>query len=86
MQTKLLTIQEVAEILGIKTNTLAIWRIQGKGPIFRKIQNAVRYSEADVEAFINAAARHSTSEHGSPELGKNSRTRHVRATVEDSQL
>jgi predicted site-specific integrase-resolvase len=86
MQTKLLTIQEVAEILGVKTNTLAIWRIQGKGPIFRKIQNVVRYLEADVQAFIDAAARHSTSEYVSPEPKKNSHTRHVRPTVQGGRL
>lgn len=60
--TKLLTTAQAAEILGLKPNTLEIWRLQGKGPIFRKIGKFARYTESDLQAFIEGAARTSTSQ------------------------
>lgn len=61
---KLLNTAEAAERLGIKKNTLEIWRLQGKGPVYRKIGKLVRYVENDVATFIDAAARTSTSHQG----------------------
>ena len=49
---KLLNNAETAELLGLKPNTLEIWRIQGRGPVFRKIGRAVRYSLDDVVAYM----------------------------------
>lgn len=47
---KLLTNIEVADMLGIKPNTLEIWRLKGKGPKFKKMgkekQAPIRYDEA----------------------------------------
>jgi DNA-binding CsgD family transcriptional regulator len=34
---RLLTNQQTAELLGIKPNTLEIWRLKGRGPLFRKL-------------------------------------------------
>ncbi|MBA0352029.1 MULTISPECIES: helix-turn-helix transcriptional regulator [Stenotrophomonas] len=62
---KLLNNAETAELLGLKPNTLEIWRIQGRGPVFRKIGRAVRYVEADVLAWLDAQACNSTSEYDS---------------------
>lgn len=62
MSIKLLNTEQVSEILGIKTDTLRIWRMQGKGPLFKKIGGSVRYAESDVTAYIDAAGRTSTSQ------------------------
>ena len=44
-----------AAYLAISVETLRHWRSQGRGPRFRKIGRCVRYHEADLEAFIQAA-------------------------------
>ena len=62
MAIKLCTNDETAERLGIKPGTLRIWRMQGKGPRFKKIGGLVRYDEAEVEAWIAAQTRISTSQ------------------------
>jgi len=66
MAIKLLTTEQVAEILGVKPGTLRIWRIQGKGPHFRKIGALVRYDERVVLEWINASARISTGQKAPP--------------------
>jgi len=53
MTRKLLKEQDVAEILAVSTKSLQAWRLYGKGPRFRKIGRAVRYSPTDLEAWIN---------------------------------
>ena len=60
---KLLTNKEAAELLGLKPNTLDIWRIQGKGPAYRKVGRLVRYSESDVISWIDAVTCTSTSDY-----------------------
>lgn len=59
---KLLTNTETAELLGLKPNSLEIWRLQGKGPKYRKIGRLVRYVESDVLEWLNAQTRTSTSQ------------------------
>jgi excisionase family DNA binding protein len=50
---RLLTAEEVAEITGLSTETLAQWRSQRKGINFVKIsRNAVRYRQSDLEAWL----------------------------------
>ena len=63
----LLREQEAADILNFKVTTLRRWRWAGKGPTFRKIGGAVRYSIDDLKTFIDSSARSSTSE--TDELG-----------------
>mgnify|MGYP001608919754 CR=1 FL=1 len=62
MKTKLHTTEETAKILGIQKNTLEGWRTRGVGPKFRKIGSLVRYTEGDVEDYLAAQTRRSTSE------------------------
>jgi excisionase family DNA binding protein len=64
MATKLLTASEVAELLGVKPKTLARWRWKGTGPLHRKIGRKPLYALEDVEAYIAASARRSTSDPG----------------------
>lgn len=62
---KLLTNQQTADLLGIKSNTLEIWRLHGKGPVFRKLGTGksapVRYADTDVQAWLDDHACTSTS-------------------------
>lgn len=64
---KLLTSAETAELLGILPNTLEIWRSKGKGPRFLKMgprkQDAVRYDEAEVMAWIQERTCSNTSQY-----------------------
>jgi excisionase family DNA binding protein len=61
---KFLTTKEAAEILSIKPNTLEIWRVQGKSPVFLKIGRNVRYELSEIEKFIHESRRNSTSDMG----------------------
>ena len=48
----LLSINEVAEWLGVPVTTLYQWRTRGKGPAGIRIGRHVRYDRADVEAWL----------------------------------
>ena len=62
---ELLDNEQTAAILGIKPNTLEIWRIKGKGPSFVKLgdtpQAPVRYFRSDVTEWLASRAFTSTS-------------------------
>ncbi len=62
LQTPLLKEDDAAAILNIEVATLRRWRWAGKGPRFIKVGHAVRYDQADLEAFIQVGRRWSTSE------------------------
>lgn len=52
---RLLTPDEVAEMIGISTETLAQWRSQRRGIPFVKIsRSVVRYRHCDLENFLTA--------------------------------
>ena len=53
---------ETAELLGISVKTLRGWRCRGGGPVFRKVGASVRYADADLSEFLEAARRRNTSE------------------------
>ena len=53
---------EAAARLGLKVTTLRRWRWSGDGPAYHKIGAAVRYDPAEVERFIDAGRRTSTSD------------------------
>ena len=48
---KMLNTVEAAEILGLKPNTMEIWRSHGRGPNYKKIGRKVLYDPVDLEAF-----------------------------------
>ena len=54
--------RETAVLLGISAKTLRRWRWVGKGPRYHKVGAAVRYSDADIELFLDNAKRGSTSQ------------------------
>ncbi|MGF9764595.1 helix-turn-helix domain-containing protein [Microvirga sp. 0TCS3.31] len=54
-RSRLLAPSEVAERLSVSDATLKKWRREGSGPAFTKCgDRLVRYSEADVDAFLEA--------------------------------
>lgn len=60
--TQLLTAAETAERLGTTTGTLAYWRSRKQGPAYVKLgPQAVRYSVADLEKFIEARTKRPVS-------------------------
>ena len=50
----LLDTREVADHLGLTPGCVQNWRIRGEGPVFVRLGRAVRYTEADLERFIEA--------------------------------
>jgi len=53
---KFFTPVEVAELLGVKVQTLSVWRCNGRYPELRwhKFGRRIRYSEDDIYSFINS--------------------------------
>jgi excisionase family DNA binding protein len=55
---KLLTPEQVAELLSVTTHTLAVWRCEGRYPLpYIKTGRLVRYREEDVLKFIESRTR-----------------------------
>lgn len=53
---------EAAVILGLTKSTLEAWRCRGGGPVFVKLGKCVRYRQEDLDAFLEARLRTSTSQ------------------------
>lgn len=62
---ELLSNEQTAELLGIKPNTLEIWRTKSRGPAFCKLghakQSPVRYRRSVVERWLDEQSFASTS-------------------------
>ncbi len=58
----LLNTVEAAELLGIKPSTLRIWRTQSKGPHYQKVGGLVYYKPENVQRWLEAQTRVSTSQ------------------------
>lgn len=62
---ELLDNEQTAELLGIRPNTLEIWRHKGKGPRFVKLCHAkqapIRYQRAEVAGWLEQQSFASTS-------------------------
>lgn len=55
IQDKNLTEREAANYLGYKMNTLAHWRMKGKGPKFNKLSSGViRYKLSALDAYLES--------------------------------
>lgn len=60
---QLLTTAQAADYLGgLKKNTLEGWRITGRSPKFVKIGRLIRYRLSDLDAYLDAQTRTSTSQ------------------------
>ncbi|MBU1980423.1 MAG: helix-turn-helix domain-containing protein [Gammaproteobacteria bacterium] len=62
MKPQLIDTVKAAEYLDVKPNTLEGWRIQGKGPAYKKIGRLVRYTTDELNAYIDKQSRTSTSQ------------------------
>ena len=64
--TQLLSSVQTAQLLGVKPQTLRLWRLQGKGPRYIRLGDSpkakVGYSESDILDWLNARRFSSTSE------------------------
>lgn len=56
----------VAKQLNVEVKTLQAWRTRGGGPTFIKVSRLVKYHPDDIEAWIVARRRTSTSEKVTP--------------------
>jgi len=54
MNTKFLTEIEVAERTQISLATLRRWRLENRGPLYRKFGSLVRYAEDELASWENA--------------------------------
>ena len=63
-QHRLMTESDAAEYLRVKVATLRRWRWAGSGVPFVKIGGCVRYDAQDLDTFIEAGRRTSTSDPG----------------------
>lgn len=57
-----LTTREAAAWLGLTSNTLEKWRVQGGGPVYRKHGRYVRYHVEDLIAWSEAHKHRSTAD------------------------
>ena len=56
LQKSYFTDVEVAEYLGIQSQTLRKWRAQGQGPKYVPLGRSIRYRLADVDAWLESHA------------------------------
>ena len=69
-QERFLTTEQAAELMQCSRITLEVWRGQGRGPRFLKINgHLVRYRMSDVLGWMNQHEHASTSEYPSPQPG-----------------
>jgi len=61
----LLTTEQAAEYLCVKTRTLESWRVQGLGPPFVKVGRLVRYLQTTLDEWLLSCQRKSTSDNQS---------------------
>jgi excisionase family DNA binding protein len=54
---RLLSRQELAELLGVPAHTLDAWAMSGTGPRYSVIGRHARYRPADVEKWLESRAR-----------------------------
>lgn len=54
--TPLMTPHDVAAYLRVTVQRLAIWRMEGRGPKYLKVETSVRYRRAEVDAWLNETA------------------------------
>lgn len=54
MHNRLLTPQQLAELLQVPVATLYAWKYRGEGPRALKIGRHLRYAEDDVDAWLQS--------------------------------
>ncbi|MEM9626684.1 MAG: helix-turn-helix domain-containing protein [Pseudomonadota bacterium] len=59
---RMMTPEQAAKYLGVTVGWLAKRRVDGDGPLYTKLRGRILYDGADVDDFILANKRKSTSE------------------------
>lgn len=75
VRTRLLRTHQVSEIYGVPAAQLEVLRHRGGGPAFAKLGRAVYYRAEDIEAWIAASMRTSTSDPGLTAFPRHRRAR-----------
>ena len=52
---RLLSERQVEQFYGLKVRTLQRWRLESRGPRYRKLHGLVRYDVCDLDAWIASA-------------------------------
>lgn len=61
---KLLSERQSAEYLGVVPKTMQAWRVRGGGPTYLKIGRLVKYTQHDLDKWLEGRRRESTSDKG----------------------
>lgn len=64
MPTNIFNTTEAARYVGLGKPTLERFRVSGEGPQYCKLGGAVRYRQADLDAWLESRLTCSTSERG----------------------
>jgi len=62
MDKQLLTQQRLSELIDVSERTLERWRVEGSGPVFCRAGRKVLYRLEDVDEWLAASRRKSTSD------------------------
>ena len=65
---QLLSVEDLAAYLDVPKQTIYDWRVNGRGPRARRIGKRLRFTAADVRAWVDAQAEPPMG--GSPGLGR----------------
>lgn len=85
MTTRLLTVREVAQLLGVSTETILRWTRAGKLPAIRLSSNALRFREEDLDAWMDERATPRRGSVSHPAGRRPRATLHVSAIPEDEE-
>lgn len=58
---KMLTTKEAADILGVSPSVMEKWRRRGLGPKYFKYEHSIRYNDADLRDYMQAAQTETNS-------------------------
>ncbi|MGI8546699.1 MAG: helix-turn-helix transcriptional regulator [Gemmatimonadaceae bacterium] len=61
---RLLNTEQASVRLGLRPQTLNRWRVEGCGPVWMKLGGRCMYDVADLNAYLDAQRRRSTSDKG----------------------
>lgn len=53
----LITAAEVADLIGVSTHTLKMWRLHNKGPAYTKLGRQIFYRLSHINAWVSANTR-----------------------------
>lgn len=61
-QDRLVDEHEAASVLGLKRQTMAVWRSRGRGPMFVRIGRLVKYRMSELSRYVDSNTFANTAE------------------------